>query len=49
MPGDLSQDPAAAASRDDDRVPGSYGLIAAVFTAVELAVSGLYGFQQDEL
>ena len=49
MPDDLSQDPAAAASRDDDRVPRIVWLIAAVFSAVELAVSGLYGFQQDEL
>jgi hypothetical protein len=48
-PDDLSQDPAAAASRDDDRVPRLVWLIAAVFSAVELALSGLYGFQQDEL
>ena len=32
-----------------DRVPGLAWLIAAVFVVVELAVSGLYGFQQDEL
>src|ERR1700733_13909863 len=49
MPDALSQDPAAAASREDDRVPRLVWLIAAVFSAVELAVSGLYGFQQDEL
>ena len=49
MPDDLPQDTAAAASRDDDRVPRLVWLIAAVFSAVELAVSGLYGFQQDEL
>ncbi|MGH3270138.1 MAG: hypothetical protein ACRDN1_13950, partial [Trebonia sp.] len=49
VPGDLPQDTAAAARRDDDRVPRLVWLIAAVFSAVELAVSGLYGFQQDEL
>jgi Dolichyl-phosphate-mannose-protein mannosyltransferase len=32
-----------------DRVPGLAWVIAAVFVAVELAVSGRYGFQQDEL
>jgi 4-amino-4-deoxy-L-arabinose transferase-like glycosyltransferase len=32
-----------------DRVPALVWLIAAVFVAVELAVSGRYGFQQDEL
>ena len=32
-----------------DRVPVLAWLIAAVFVAVELAVSGRYGFQQDEL
>ena len=32
-----------------DRVPGLAWLIAAVFVVLELAVSGLYGFQQDEL
>src|SRR5215831_9774563 len=32
-----------------DRVPVPAWLIAAVFVAVELAVSGRYGFQQDEL
>jgi Dolichyl-phosphate-mannose-protein mannosyltransferase len=46
MLNDLTQD--AAASRDD-RVPRIVWLIAAVFSALELAVSGLYGFQQDEL
>lgn len=46
MLNDLPQD--AAASRDD-RVPRIVWLIAAVFSALELAVSGLYGFQQDEL
>jgi hypothetical protein len=33
----------------DDRVPGLAWVIAAVFVAVELAVSDRYGFQQDEL
>jgi Dolichyl-phosphate-mannose-protein mannosyltransferase len=32
-----------------DRVPVPVWVIAAVFVAVELAVSGRYGFQQDEL
>ena len=32
-----------------DRVPVLVWVIAAVFVAVELAVSGRYGFQQDEL
>jgi hypothetical protein len=32
-----------------DRVPALVWVIAAVFVAVELAVSGRYGFQQDEL
>src|SRR6266516_813397 len=32
-----------------DRVPAPAWLIAAAFVAVELAVSGRYGFQQDEL
>jgi hypothetical protein len=32
-----------------DRVPALAWLIAAVFVAVELAVSGRYGFMQDEL
>ncbi len=32
-----------------DRIPGAAWLIAAVFVAVELAVSDRYGFQQDEL
>jgi hypothetical protein len=45
---DLSEDTAAPA-RHDDRVPRLAWLIGAVFAAVELAVSGLYGFQQDEL
>jgi 4-amino-4-deoxy-L-arabinose transferase-like glycosyltransferase len=48
VPDELSPDTTAAASRDD-RVPRIVWLIAAVFSAVELAVSGLYGFQQDEL
>jgi 4-amino-4-deoxy-L-arabinose transferase-like glycosyltransferase len=38
----------APASRDD-RVPRLVWVIGAVFAALELAVSGLYGFQQDEL
>src|SRR3984957_5014871 len=32
-----------------DRVPWPVGVVAAVFVAVELAVSGRYGFLQDEL
>ena len=40
---------APADTRRDDRVPGVVWLIAAVFVAVELAVSDRYGFQQDEL
>ena len=48
MPNDLPHDTAAPASRDD-RVPRLVWLIAAVFSTVELALSGLYGFQQDEL
>ena len=39
---------AAPASRDD-RLPRVVWLIGAAFAALELAVSGLYGFQQDEL
>jgi 4-amino-4-deoxy-L-arabinose transferase-like glycosyltransferase len=31
------------------RLPGAVWLIAGLFTAVELALSGRYGFQQDEL
>ena len=38
-----------AGAPGDDRVPGLAWLIAAVFVAVELAVSDRYGFQQDEL
>jgi len=40
---------APADTRRDGRVPGVVWLIAAVFVAVELAVSDRYGFQQDEL
>ena len=40
---------APADTRRDDPVPGVVWLIAAVFVAVELAVSDRYGFQQDEL
>ena len=40
---------APAGAPHDDRVPGTVWLIAAVFVAVELAVSDRYGFQQDEL
>jgi len=32
-----------------DRVPALAWVIGAVFVAIELAVSGRYGFQQDEL
>ena len=41
--------PKAASASTGDRVPRLAWLIAAVFVVVELAVSGLYGFQQDEL
>ncbi len=36
-------------SRTSDRVPALVWAIAAAFVALELAVSGRYGFQQDEL
>jgi hypothetical protein len=48
VPSDLPPDTVAPAGRGD-RVPRAVWLIAAVFSTVELAVSGLYGFQQDEL
>ena len=41
--------PPVAPDSARDRVPGLAWVIAAVFVVVELAVSGLYGFQQDEL
>jgi 4-amino-4-deoxy-L-arabinose transferase-like glycosyltransferase len=41
--------PPVAPATARDRVPGLVWLIAAVFVAVELAVSDRYGFQQDEL
>jgi 4-amino-4-deoxy-L-arabinose transferase-like glycosyltransferase len=37
------------ADSDADRVPGLAWVIGAIFVAVELVVSGRYGFQQDEL
>jgi hypothetical protein len=37
------------AAVDDDRVPRTAWVIAAIFIAVELALSDRYGFQQDEL
>jgi Dolichyl-phosphate-mannose-protein mannosyltransferase len=40
---------APSASASPDRVPWPVWVIAAVFVAVELAVSGRYGFMQDEL
>jgi 4-amino-4-deoxy-L-arabinose transferase-like glycosyltransferase len=40
---------ATPAQRGSDRVPPLAWLIAAVFVAVELAISDRYGFQQDEL
>ena len=40
---------AVAAAQHDDRVPLAVWVIAAVFAAVELAVSDRFGFQQDEL
>jgi 4-amino-4-deoxy-L-arabinose transferase-like glycosyltransferase len=48
LPADADADAAAAASHDD-RVPRVVWLIAGIWSAVLLAVSGLYGFQQDEL
>jgi hypothetical protein len=42
-------DSEAALAIPDDRVPRPVWLIAGAFTALLLAVSGLYGFQQDEL
>jgi hypothetical protein len=41
--------PARPDASPGDRVPGLVWVIAAVFVAVELAVSDRYGFQQDEL
>lgn len=41
--------PQATPSAPDDRLPRVVWLIAAVFVALELAVSDRYGFQQDEL
>ncbi len=41
--------PASAPASNGDRVPKIVWLIAAVFVALELAVSDRYGFQQDEL
>ena len=38
-----------AAGSSSDRVPALAWLIAVAFVAVELAVSGRYGFTQDEL
>jgi hypothetical protein len=40
---------APAQASPDQKVPGLVWVIAAVFVAVELAVSDRYGFQQDEL
>jgi len=37
------------ADAGSDRVPALAWVIGAIFVAVELAVSGRYGFQQDEL
>lgn len=42
-----AEEPATAVT--DDRVPRAVWLIAALFVAIELAVSDRYGFQQDEL
>jgi hypothetical protein len=42
-------DRAKAVPAGDDRVPLGAWVIAGVFVALELAVSGRYGFQQDEL
>ncbi len=41
--------PSQHAGSNRDRVPALAWVIGAVFVAVELAVSGRYGFQQDEL
>jgi 4-amino-4-deoxy-L-arabinose transferase-like glycosyltransferase len=48
-PANTEQAPAAPAITASDRVPWLAWVIAAVFVAVELAVSGRYGFMQDEL
>ena len=41
--------PASAAVARSDRLPVGVWLVAAAFVALQLAVSGRYGFQQDEL
>jgi len=42
-------EPAAASAQTSDRVPRLAWVIAAIFVAVQLALSDRYGFQQDEL
>jgi hypothetical protein len=42
-------EPAAVPAKTSDRVPRLAWVIAAVFVAVQLALSDRYGFQQDEL
>jgi 4-amino-4-deoxy-L-arabinose transferase-like glycosyltransferase len=52
QPGISLRQPVAATaepSRSADRVPALAWLIAAAFVAIELAISGRYGFMQDEL
>ena len=48
-PSSMAASAPQAPGSTSDRVPALVWLIAAVFVAVELAVSGRYGFQQDEL
>jgi len=46
---DRSGDDTTARAASDDKIPRLAWIIAAVFVAVELALSDRYGFQQDEL
>jgi 4-amino-4-deoxy-L-arabinose transferase-like glycosyltransferase len=51
VPGRAATPPAdvSADAGTDDRMPAAVWVIAALFVAIELAVSDRYGFQQDEL